>query len=197
MPPAKAAKPAARKRTRKRKRRAASSSSSSSSSDSSSSEDESPSKIIRTVTKVTKPVEESSESESDSESSDSSSSESEASIPPSTSRATAVKPAAPQKSAKLRRSPSPSPPPAEIPSFLPSRDDPNAEEKEKQLKEKFRKFWMSSVADGFRDDLEEIRKEPNLGPGRLALLIDSLASGAEVFSLKTDDGVTEMDVVMG
>ena len=30
--------------------------------------------------------------------------------------------------------------------------------KEQEVKAKFRQFWMSSVADGFRDDLEEIRK---------------------------------------
>jgi hypothetical protein len=59
---------------------------------------------------------------------------------------------------KLRRSPSPSPPPVEIPSFLPAPGDTNAEEKERELKERFRKFWMSSVADGFRDDLEELQK---------------------------------------
>lgn len=26
------------------------------------------------------------------------------------------------------------------------------------MKDKFRKFWMTSVADGFKDDLEQIRK---------------------------------------
>jgi ribosome assembly protein 3 len=31
-------------------------------------------------------------------------------------------------------------------------------QQEQILKEKFRKFWMTSVADGFKDDLEEIRK---------------------------------------
>jgi ribosome assembly protein 3 len=31
-------------------------------------------------------------------------------------------------------------------------------QKEQILKDKFRKFWMASVADGFKDDLEEIRK---------------------------------------
>jgi len=56
---------------------------------------------------------------------------------------------------------------------------------------------MSAVADGFKDDLEEIRKEPNLGASRLALLIDSLAAGAEVFALSNDDStINEMDVVL-
>jgi len=63
---------------------------------------------------------------------------------------------------------------------------------------KFRQFWMSSVADGFRDDLEEIRKEPYLGSSRLALLIDSIASGADVFSSSSsnDLGVNEMEVIL-
>ncbi|KAF5364354.1 hypothetical protein D9756_001115 [Leucocoprinus leucothites] len=196
MPPAKSANPAPKKRTRKRKRRAASLSSSSSSSESSSSEDESLPKIVKTVPKVSKPVEESSESESDSDSSDSSSSTSTSAVAPSKDKLPTTTPT-PKKSSKLRRSPSPSPPPAEIPSFLPPRGDASAEEKEMELKEKFRKFWMSSVADGFQNDLEELRKEPNLGTGRLALLIDSLASGADIFSSKADGDVSEMDVVMG
>jgi uncharacterized protein YnzC (UPF0291/DUF896 family) len=34
------------------------------------------------------------------------------------------------------------------------------EEKQRdaQLREKFRKFWMASVADAFKDDLEKIQK---------------------------------------
>ena len=74
---------------------------------------------------------------------------------------------------------------------------------------------MSAIVDGFKDDLEEIRKvcvamicfselsqvqfsfqEPNLGPSRLALLIDSLAAGAEVFSSNDDTTINEMDVVL-
>lgn len=50
------------------------------------------------------------------------------------------------------------------------------------MKEKFRKFWLSAVADGFKDDLEEIRKEPKMSTSRLGLLIDSLASGAEIYT---------------
>jgi ribosome assembly protein 3 len=60
-----------------------------------------------------------------------------------------------------RLSPSPSPPPAELPSFLPQKGANSTEHpqmKEQEMKMKFRQFWMSSVADGFRDDLEEIRK---------------------------------------
>ena len=37
------------------------------------------------------------------------------------------------------------------------------------MKEKFRKFWMASMADGFKDDLEQIRK---VGHGYLSDPID-------------------------
>ncbi|KAJ7683518.1 hypothetical protein B0H17DRAFT_1073889, partial [Mycena rosella] len=61
------------------------------------------------------------------------------------------------------------------------------------MKARFKKFWMASVADGFKDDLEEIRvKEPNLGASRLGLLIDSLASGADVFT-STAQGANEIN----
>ena len=40
-------------------------------------------------------------------------------------------------------------------------------------------------------------QEPNLGPSRLALLIESLASGADVFSSNSVGGcVNEMEVVL-
>jgi len=59
---------------------------------------------------------------------------------------------------------------------------------------------MTSIADGFKDDLEEIRKEPNLGSSRLSMLIDSLASGADVFSSSSQSGggnaINEMEVVL-
>ena len=75
---------------------------------------------------------------------------------------------------------------------------------------------MGSVADGFRDDLEQIRKvsypttavlciwgfmnlkEPHMTTSRLSLLIDSLASGAEVFTSSTtkSNNVNEMDIVL-
>ncbi|KAF8139891.1 hypothetical protein EV363DRAFT_1152642, partial [Boletus edulis] len=59
------------------------------------------------------------------------------------------------------------------------------------------KFWMASIAKGFKDDLEEIRKEPNLGPSRLALLIESFASGADVFSSNSaGSSVNEMETVL-
>jgi hypothetical protein len=41
-------------------------------------------------------------------------------------------------------------------------------------------------------------QEPNLGSSRLALLIDSLASGADVFTstAQTDDQINEMEVIL-
>ena len=77
---------------------------------------------------------------------------------------------------------------------------------------------MASVADAFGDDLEQIRqvrpqfkspfllppvahadvKEPNMTKSRLGLLIDSLASGGEVFSSHAGENgrLNEMDVVL-
>jgi len=69
------------------------------------------------------------------------------------------------------------------------------------MRDKFRKFWMASVAEGFKDDLEQIRKEPNLNTTKLAMLIDSLASGADVFTSETKrmgkSGVDEVEVILG
>ncbi|KIK16745.1 hypothetical protein PISMIDRAFT_77127, partial [Pisolithus microcarpus 441] len=95
---------------------------------------------------------------------------------------------------------SPSPPPPSVvasPPFI----NPGSPEDELNLKEKFRKFWMASLAEGFKDDLEipnpTVGQEPNLGQSRLALLIESLAAGAEVFSSTSTDGnVNEMEVVV-
>ena len=54
---------------------------------------------------------------------------------------------------------SPSPSPAPIPSFLPTKPDGSTDtEGEQQLKDRFRKFWMQSVADAFQDDLAQIHK---------------------------------------
>jgi hypothetical protein len=57
---------------------------------------------------------------------------------------------------------------------------------------------MASVADAFADDLEQIRQEPNMTKSRWAILIDSLASGGEVFSSYAGEngGMNEMDVVL-
>lgn len=62
-----------------------------------------------------------------------------------------------QERAVYSRSPSPSPAP--IRSFLPTKPDGSADtEGEQQLKDRFRKFWMQSVADAFQDDLVQIHK---------------------------------------
>ncbi|KAJ7476849.1 hypothetical protein B0H11DRAFT_1727134 [Mycena galericulata] len=193
MPPPNAA---PRKRTRKRKRRALSVSSSSSSSSS-----DSEAEVVQkapTVPPVAAPESSdssssSSESDSDSDSSESDSESEKAAGPSSKKPAPAAAPP------PRRNSPSPPPPSAELPTFLPPRDAPTHEDAEQAMKARFKKFWMASVADGFKDDLEEIRvKEPNLGASRLALLIDSLASGADVFTSTTqgDSEINEMEVVL-
>lgn len=103
-----------------------------------------------------------------------------------------------QAGARPRRSRSPSPPDPTIPPLVtlnPITDE--EKQRDAQLREKFRKFWMASVADAFKDDLEKIQKvksapfdtpkilrvtqEPNLSQSRLGLLIDSLAAGAELY----------------
>lgn len=159
MPPA-VAKAPARKRHRKRKRRAASTSSSSSSSSSSESDSDEEKPLSNTTTIPVKPIQpqEPSESESSSESSLESDSEPEESflaVPVATSGKL------PPKPTQIHHgSPSPSPPPTELPTFLPDNNKGEQDNvaQEQLMKDKFRKFWMASIADGFRDDLEEIRK---------------------------------------
>ncbi|CAE6515308.1 unnamed protein product [Rhizoctonia solani] len=208
MPPAKAATVPTRKRNRKRKRRAASSSSSSSSFSTSSSEDESPRVTTIPVSGPgvnTKVIVQQDDSDSDSDSDASTSSKSSTSVRSANPRA-AVAPESPVKPKRRRDSLSPSPPPTDLPPFLPPAGTENARKREEELKARFRKFWMASVADGFRADLEELHKEPNLTESRLSLLIDSLASGADVFmsappgnssrALESISGVNEMEVVL-
>lgn len=204
MPPTKP--PAPRKRNRKRKRRLASSSSSSDSSSSDSSSDETPNKTTTkkaplkkqaTLSSVEEPSSPSSSSSSSPTSSDSEADAiHESKVPPTVPQAPFVKP---QGSERVRaRSPSPSPPPVDLPSFLPAEGSSNRAQEELALRDRFRQFWMASVADAFSDDLEQIRKEPNMTKSRLALLIDSLASGSDVFSSHVGErGETnEMEVVL-
>jgi len=209
MPPqvAAAGRPA-KKRNRKRKRRVASSSSSSSADESSS--DASAPLVQKPKTLQKPPPPDSSEDESSSSAS-ASSSEDEFD-PEKEVNAKSISPdhGVSEPSAKKQERDSPSPPPpaaVAIPPFASS-----SSEDEQVLKEKFRKFWMASLAEGFKDDLEELRKaskrrnveygclnisdqEPNLGPSRLALLVESLAAGADVFG-QTDKSVNEMEVVV-
>ncbi|KAF8607489.1 hypothetical protein BDV93DRAFT_552332 [Ceratobasidium sp. AG-I] len=212
MPPAKATTAPARKRNRKRKRRAASSASSSSSS--SSSEGETAHVTIPAPTAVARiVVQDGSDSDSDSDS-DSSSSASSSAASGSAKPMSGIQPgmiASPSaytstKPKRRRDSRSPSPPPTDIPSFLPAPGTEGAQQKEEELKARFRKFWMTSIADGFRNDLEELHKEPNLTESRLSLLIDSLASGADVFmagpsgnanrGLESVSGANEMEIAL-
>ncbi|KAF5375632.1 hypothetical protein D9757_008509 [Collybiopsis confluens] len=193
-------------RNRKRKRRAASvaSSSSSSSGDSSDSSSENES-IIQTTVPAPANVESSSASSSSSDSDDSDDNEprSRTQPPPPT---------------RLRSpSPGPIPPSAvRIPSFLPERqakDDDvemssskEKDDSESALQEKFRQFWMSSIVDGFKDDLDVIRKarfffsfDPTFTPSKLSVLIDSLAAGAEIYSSQPLSGrreASDMDIIL-
>ncbi|KAL0954154.1 hypothetical protein HGRIS_005291 [Hohenbuehelia grisea] len=207
-PPPKATKPM-RKRNRKRKRRAASTDSSSSSSSSDS--DESVALTPKVTSTPIAPEQSSSDESSSSSSSSDSDSDLDDHVTPSHQQPSVEHsaPGAERPRRERGRSPpsrSPSPPSTAIPSFLPastsSSDNPGdataAADQEQQLKDRFRKFWMASVAEGFGDDLEKLRKEPNLTTSRLGLLIDSLAAGADVFSSSSasHNGINEMDVVL-
>lgn len=150
-----------KKNKRKRKRKPVEFSSSSSSS--SSSEDEQPIKV------PTPPVTQSSSSSSSSSSSDSDSDsgppprrelapqiQTQSEVIPTSADVTAAMPDLPVASR------TPSPEPTAFPSFLPPKpseaDSEERENKERQMKERFRQFWMATVADEFKADLEEIRK---------------------------------------
>jgi len=195
----------ARKRNRKRKRRVASSSESSSSSledSSSSSGDERPTTVKLKTQVPNKPIlvensASSSESDSDSDSSEEESDHQRDDVEMLDASAPTEK-SGKKERVVYSRSPSPSPPP--VPSFLPTEPDGSVDTgSEKQLKDRFRKFWMQSVADAFQDDLAQIHKEPGMNKSRLAMLVDSLASGADVFASNSSPetcGVNEMDVVM-
>lgn len=164
MPPAAAA---PRKRIRKRKRRRdASISDSSDSSDASASDEEvQEAAVVQPKLKATQVVPMPSESESESDSSTSDDSDSDASAehgpakdthshlaPETTTPSLSIKPA-------KKRTEAPPVPPAPIPTIMP-KDISTTQEKEKEqlLKERFRKFWMESMADGFADELDEVRK---------------------------------------
>ena len=163
---------APRRRNRKRKRRQASSSSSSSSSDSidsSSDGSEVPKKTHVKEAPSIKPeatrsspspaLSSTSSSTSDSEGGDDDD-DAPVAHPASSS---AIPQRTDSEPAKTRerdrhRSPSPSPPPADAPPFLPPAESNNRAEDEQALRNRFRQFWMASVADAFADDLEQIRQ---------------------------------------
>lgn len=58
---------------------------------------------------------------------------------------------------------------------------------------------MANIADAYKDDLEVIRKEPELGANKLNMLIDSLASGADIYSsIAPKPGqISDMEVALG
>ncbi|KAG9309848.1 hypothetical protein JVU11DRAFT_10228 [Chiua virens] len=188
-----------RKRHRKRKRRVASDSSSSEDDSSSSSSDASTPKATVTIpVRQAKPAAPESVDSDESEDDESSSSDDPQndSEPDQEEVADVAAPQRPHKPGRgeppQRDSPSPEPN-VDIPPLV----TPDVPGSEQVLKEKFRGFWMAAIAEGFKDDLEEIRKEPNLGPSRLALLIESLASGADVFSSSTTTSrANEMEIVL-
>jgi len=47
-------------------------------------------------------------------------------------------------------------------------------ERETALRERFRKFWMGSVADAFKDDLEQLRKVRDTSSSTLNRLANAL-----------------------
>lgn len=162
---------AKRKRpNRKRKRRAVSISSSSSDSDNDSSSTDAGPKITVVKTAIASPEEKEKEESSDSDSDSDSSEDSD-----SDSSSEDAQPVLPKNDGPRIRSDSPGPIPpsaSRIPSFLPSNSHESNEksvqggqqkgtetkEAEEALREKFNKFWMSSLVEGFKDDLDTIRK---------------------------------------
>jgi ribosome assembly protein 3 len=160
-----AAKPTApRRRNRKRKRRQASSSSPSNSSDSSSDESElqkkTPVKEAPLIKpQATRPSPSPSLSSSSSSSSDSEGGDDDDDAPVTHPAITQRTDSEPTPKARDRpRSPSPSPPPTNAPPFLPPEGSSNRAQDEQALRNRFRQFWMASVADAFADDLEQIRQ---------------------------------------
>lgn len=147
-----------KRRIRKRKRRQASSSSSSSSSSSDSESDsQNAQKAITSPTAIpTAPAEDRSEQSSLSDS-DSTSSASDTESVPDAVDARMQSPPQTGMGSPQNRSPSPpSPTIHPLVTLNPTTDE--EKQRDAQLREKFRKYWMASVADAFKDDLEKIQK---------------------------------------
>ncbi|EIW69945.1 hypothetical protein TREMEDRAFT_68390 [Tremella mesenterica DSM 1558] len=99
---------------------------------------------------------------------------------------------------------SPTPPPRTIPSFLPDPShgtEEGAKAQEEDRRTAFRRVYMDKLVEAFGSDLEKLRaNEPTLDAKRLGVLIESLASGREVFNdpQSTDKGgVDEVGVLLG
>ena len=161
-----------RKRVRKRKRRNVSTSSSSSSdSDSGSGQSSSSSrpasvskkKAGKAPAKLT-PAVEPSDSSSDAEYSDSSDSDGRTIPAPKLSKSGAGQQSEQQNASSSspneprERSPGLIHPASPIPELFPLPDTEEGRLEEERLRERFRKLWMSSMADSFADDLNEIRQ---------------------------------------
>lgn len=61
---------------------------------------------------------------------------------------------------------------------------------------------MNKIVEGFGGELEKMREsDPTLGPKRLQLLIDSLASGIDLYThpkqTKKDDDIDEVTLLIG
>jgi len=77
-----------------------------------------------------------------------------------------------------RMSNSPSPSPRQLPAFF----APRTTEEEDERRIRFRRLYMDKLVEGFSGDLETLRaSDPSLSGQRLQRLIDSLASGIDVF----------------
>jgi ribosome assembly protein 3 len=190
MPTAKPTAP--RRRNRKRKRRQASSSSSSESLDSSSDESEVPKKtLVNKAPLIKQQVTESSlspssspSSSSDSEKSDDDDDDVPVTHPESSSAIPHGSDLEPAKARDWHQSPSPSPPPADAPPFLPPEGSSNRAQDEQALRNRFRQFWMASLADAFADDLEQIRQVRVVSTAS-----ESPFSNSNPFSLSLTSGV--------
>lgn len=155
MPPTTSPREAPKKRNRKRKRRQAASSSSSSSS---SSEEEGVSTSKTPTTNQPIPLEKSIKEEIENYSSPSSSSSSSEDDSTSGDDENAEM-KSPTDAKRQLPSRSPSPADHRLPINI-SLEPSNEEEKQRdaELKGKFRKFWMRTTAEGFKDELGQIQK---------------------------------------
>ncbi|KIM29480.1 hypothetical protein M408DRAFT_67731 [Serendipita vermifera MAFF 305830] len=83
--------------------------------------------------------------------------------------------------------------------------NPSTEEekrKDAEMKERFRKFWMMTTAEGFRDELGQIQTEPNMTQSKLAMLIDALSAGANNYMPSNNgtgstSGQSEVELLLG
>lgn len=56
--------------------------------------------------------------------------------------------------------------------------DPSADDKSRA----FRELYMSALTDGLADELDQLRKDDNVGADRIGLLVDALGASADTFS---------------